>query len=195
MSGSPVRLRFPASACIRWRRSLPPAPETGHTPTAQRGCGRLSGRTWAWCAFGPRRRVGSDPDHPTTPTYRVFNIAKTRKAASGSWYSEMASTLCLTGGSSRVSDRAQGERRRGSYASYGMADSNSSPDRQSSGDRRPYLVVVAGIGVGRAFPVTERTEIGRDPEGDVVLPARTISWKHLVVSSRAGVIEAQDLGS
>jgi pSer/pThr/pTyr-binding forkhead associated (FHA) protein len=55
--------------------------------------------------------------------------------------------------------------------------------------------VVAGIGVGRAFPVKERTQIGRDPDGDVVLPARTISWRHLVVSDRDGAVVAEDLGS
>jgi hypothetical protein len=81
-----------------------------------------------------------------------------------------------------------------SYGPNGMAVSNS-PDTRTQADRRPYLVVVAGLGVGRAFPVKERTQIGRDPDGDVVLPSRTISWKHLIVSCLEGTIEAQDLGS
>jgi hypothetical protein len=76
-----------------------------------------------------------------------------------------------------------------------MAESPPSPDRRPSTGRRPYLVVVAGLGVGRAFPLKERTQIGRDPEGDVVLPARTISWRHLIVSHRDGNVIAEDLGS
>lgn len=76
-----------------------------------------------------------------------------------------------------------------------MAESTPSPDPRSPGVRRPYLVVVAGLGIGRAFPVGERTRIGRDPEGDVVLPARTISWRHLIVSHRDGRVTAEDLGS
>ncbi len=76
-----------------------------------------------------------------------------------------------------------------------MAHSKSPPRTLSTAARRPCLVIVAGIGVGRAFLVKERTRIGRDPEGDIVLPARTISWQHLVVSHRDGIIEAHDLGS
>ena len=91
--------------------------------------------------------------------------------------------------------RAQGERRCGSYGLNSMAESKPSLDQRSPGGRRPYLVVVAGLGIGRAFPVKERTRIGRDPEGDVVLPARTISWRHLIVSHREGKVIAEDLGS
>jgi pSer/pThr/pTyr-binding forkhead associated (FHA) protein len=76
-----------------------------------------------------------------------------------------------------------------------MAESTPSPDPRSPGVRRPHLVIVAGLGIGRAFPVGERTRIGRDPEGEVVLPARTISWRHLIVSYRDGRVTAEDLGS
>ena len=76
-----------------------------------------------------------------------------------------------------------------------MAESTTSPDPRSPGVRRPFLVIVAGLGIGRAFPVGERTRIGRDPGGDVVLPARTISWRHLIVSHRDGRVTAEDLGS
>jgi pSer/pThr/pTyr-binding forkhead associated (FHA) protein len=61
--------------------------------------------------------------------------------------------------------------------------------------RQPYLVGVAGFGIGRVFPIKERTQIGRDPDGDVVLPYWTVSWRHLMVSFRDGVVVAEDLGS
>jgi hypothetical protein len=75
-----------------------------------------------------------------------------------------------------------------------MAASDSS-DPLPPTARRPYLVVVAGFGVGRAFPVRERTQIGRDPDGEVVLPYWTVSWRHLTVSYRDGIVVAEDLGS
>lgn len=76
-----------------------------------------------------------------------------------------------------------------------MAESDPSPNPDAPDGRRPYLLVVAGYGIGRAFPIEERTRIGRDPQGEIVLPYWTISWRHLEVSYRNGTVVAEDLGS
>jgi GGDEF domain-containing protein len=76
-----------------------------------------------------------------------------------------------------------------------MSESKSSLDDRAADGRWPYLVVVAGFGIGRAFPIAECTRIGRDPDGEVVLPYWTVSWRHLTVSYRDGIVVAEDLGS
>jgi hypothetical protein len=96
---------------------------------------------------------------------------------------------------SMVAGQVHGERRCHSRSPGSMAEPNSSPDPRSSTGNRPYLVVVAGFGIGRAFAVLECTRIGRDPEGEVVLPYWTVSWRHLTVSYRDGIVVAEDLGS
>jgi pSer/pThr/pTyr-binding forkhead associated (FHA) protein len=73
-----------------------------------------------------------------------------------------------------------------------MSDSPLLPEAET---RRPCLVVVSGVGIGRVFPLKERTAIGRAPEGDVVLPHPTVSWHHAIVKWRRGTITVRDLGS
>jgi GGDEF domain-containing protein len=65
-----------------------------------------------------------------------------------------------------------------------------------SPSRCPQLVVVEGQGVGRVFPLVNRTlTIGRDPAGDIVLPHATVSWHHAAITSHRDQVVAEDLGS
>ena len=41
----------------------------------------------------------------------------------------------------------------------------------------------------------ERTVVGRDPEADVVIDDEAVSWNHLEIESRGGVLMAADLDS
>ncbi|HEU5142049.1 MAG TPA: FHA domain-containing protein [Solirubrobacterales bacterium] len=48
----------------------------------------------------------------------------------------------------------------------------------------------------RSFPLPEgRTTVGRDPEADVSLDDDAVSWHHLEIESRGGVLMATDLDS
>jgi len=62
--------------------------------------------------------------------------------------------------------------------------------------RFPHLVMVEGDATGRVFALTKPTTIiGRDPNGDIVLPHPTVSWRHAAVTVGASGILAEDLGS
>jgi predicted component of type VI protein secretion system len=47
----------------------------------------------------------------------------------------------------------------------------------------------------RSFPLGTRTVVGRDPEADVCIDDEAISWNHLEIESRGGVLMAVDLDS
>jgi predicted component of type VI protein secretion system len=48
----------------------------------------------------------------------------------------------------------------------------------------------------RSFPLSEeRTTVGRDPEADVCIDDEAISWNHLEIEARGGVLMATDLDS
>jgi pSer/pThr/pTyr-binding forkhead associated (FHA) protein len=47
----------------------------------------------------------------------------------------------------------------------------------------------------RSFALTERTTVGRDPEADVCIDEEAVSWHHLEIDSRGGVLMATDLDS
>jgi predicted component of type VI protein secretion system len=47
----------------------------------------------------------------------------------------------------------------------------------------------------RSFALGERTTVGRDPEADVRIDDEGVSWHHLVIESRGGVLMAADLDS
>src|ERR1044072_1088934 len=47
----------------------------------------------------------------------------------------------------------------------------------------------------RSFALGERTTVGRDPEADVCIDDEAISWHHLEIESRGGVLMATDLDS
>jgi pSer/pThr/pTyr-binding forkhead associated (FHA) protein len=120
---------------------------------------------------------------------------QTSNVTFGSWYSAIVSALVLDRLSHAAGGQVQGRGRGGPPNPNSMPGPQFCLDQLSSGNRQPYLVIVAGIGIGRAFPVKERTHIGRDPDGDVVLPSRTISYHHLIVSHQDGAVVAEDLGS
>lgn len=62
--------------------------------------------------------------------------------------------------------------------------------------RLPHFVIVEGYGTGRVFPVTkEMTTVGRDPNGDIVLPYSTISWHHAVIAASGNKLVVRDLES
>jgi FHA domain len=50
-------------------------------------------------------------------------------------------------------------------------------------------------GEPRSFPLSERTTVGRDPEADVCIDDEAVSWHHLEIGSRGGVLMATDLDS
>ena len=51
-------------------------------------------------------------------------------------------------------------------------------------------------GEPRSVPISgERTVIGRDPEADIHLDDEAVSWNHLAIESRGGVLMVTDLDS
>jgi predicted component of type VI protein secretion system len=50
-------------------------------------------------------------------------------------------------------------------------------------------------GAPRSSALGERTTIGRDPEADVCIEDEAVSWHHLEIESRGGVLMATDLDS
>lgn len=50
-------------------------------------------------------------------------------------------------------------------------------------------------GEPRSFPLGDRTTVGRDPEADVCIDDEAVSWHHLEIESRGGVLMATDLDS
>jgi predicted component of type VI protein secretion system len=61
-------------------------------------------------------------------------------------------------------------------------------------DARIWLT--GGDGTPRSFPLTaERTAVGRDPEADIAIDDEAVSWNHLEIESRGGVLMATDLDS
>jgi len=51
-------------------------------------------------------------------------------------------------------------------------------------------------GEPRSFPLSaERTVVGRDPEAEITIDDEAVSWNHLEIESRAGVLMATDLDS
>jgi predicted component of type VI protein secretion system len=61
-------------------------------------------------------------------------------------------------------------------------------------DARIWLTGEAGE--PRSFSLSaERTVVGRDPEADVCIEDEAVSWKHLEIESRGGVLMATDLDS
>jgi pSer/pThr/pTyr-binding forkhead associated (FHA) protein len=50
-------------------------------------------------------------------------------------------------------------------------------------------------GEPRSFALGERTRVGRDPEADVCIDDEAVSWHHLEIESRGGVLMATDLDS
>jgi GGDEF domain-containing protein len=62
--------------------------------------------------------------------------------------------------------------------------------------RLPHFVIVEGYGTGRVFPVTkDTTTIGRDPNGDIVLPYSTVSWHHAAIVATGDKLMVWDLES
>ncbi len=59
-------------------------------------------------------------------------------------------------------------------------------------DARIWLT---GSGEPRSFSLSERSVIGRDPEADVCIDDEAVSWNHLEIESRGGVLMATDLDS
>jgi pSer/pThr/pTyr-binding forkhead associated (FHA) protein len=47
----------------------------------------------------------------------------------------------------------------------------------------------------RSFALAERTTVGRDPEADVCIEDEAVSWHHLEIESRGGILMATDLDS
>jgi pSer/pThr/pTyr-binding forkhead associated (FHA) protein len=47
----------------------------------------------------------------------------------------------------------------------------------------------------RSFALAERATVGRDPEADVCIDDEAVSWHHLEIESRGGVLMATDLDS
>jgi predicted component of type VI protein secretion system len=50
-------------------------------------------------------------------------------------------------------------------------------------------------GEPHSFALGERTTVGRDPEADVTIDDEAVSWQHLEIESRGGVLMAADLDS
>jgi GGDEF domain-containing protein len=69
------------------------------------------------------------------------------------------------------------------------------PSDPRPAERLPHLVVVAGFGIGRVFPIGRKTLVGRDPNSDILLPYWTVSSRHALLSHRDGVVLVEDLGS
>jgi len=47
----------------------------------------------------------------------------------------------------------------------------------------------------RSFPLGERTTVGRDPEAEIGIDDEAVSWRHLEIENRGGVLMATDLDS
>ncbi len=60
-------------------------------------------------------------------------------------------------------------------------------------DARIWLT--AEDGTPRSFALEGRTTVGRDPEADVPIDDEAVSWHHLEIESRGGVLMATDLDS
>jgi hypothetical protein len=61
-------------------------------------------------------------------------------------------------------------------------------------DARVWLTAEGGE--PRSLPLaTERTLVGRDPDADIYLNEEAVSWHHLEIESRGGVLMATDLDS
>jgi pSer/pThr/pTyr-binding forkhead associated (FHA) protein len=55
---------------------------------------------------------------------------------------------------------------------------------------------IADEGGPRSFLLAgERTAVGRDPEADICIDDEAVSWNHLEIESRGGVLMATDLDS
>jgi predicted component of type VI protein secretion system len=50
-------------------------------------------------------------------------------------------------------------------------------------------------GEPRSFALEKRTTVGRDPEADVCIDDEAVSWHHVEIESRGGVLMATDLDS
>jgi predicted component of type VI protein secretion system len=50
-------------------------------------------------------------------------------------------------------------------------------------------------GKPRSFALGERTTVGRDPEADVCIDDEAVSWHHLEIEHRGGILMATDLDS
>jgi len=55
--------------------------------------------------------------------------------------------------------------------------------------------ITGKVGEPRSVVVRERMKIGRDPEADVCIDDEAVSWRHLEIESRGGVLMATDLDS
>lgn len=60
---------------------------------------------------------------------------------------------------------------------------------------RPVLVVLSGMHLGRRIELSGTSEIGRDPEADVVLEDPEISWRHARIEDRGDSWAIVDLDS
>lgn len=47
----------------------------------------------------------------------------------------------------------------------------------------------------RSYPLGERTTVGRDPEAEIGIDDEAVSWHHLEIENRGGVLMATDLDS
>lgn len=50
-------------------------------------------------------------------------------------------------------------------------------------------------GAPRSFALGERTTVGRDPEAEICIGDEAVSWHHLEIENRGGVLMATDLDS
>jgi len=50
-------------------------------------------------------------------------------------------------------------------------------------------------GAPRSSPLSERTVVGRDPGAEITIDDEAVSWNHLEIESRGGVLMATDLDS
>jgi predicted component of type VI protein secretion system len=50
-------------------------------------------------------------------------------------------------------------------------------------------------GEPRSFALEERTTVGRDPEADICIDDEAVSWHHVEIEGRGGVLMATDLDS
>src|SRR4051794_36513783 len=62
---------------------------------------------------------------------------------------------------------------------------------------RPCLLVLAGVGMGMAFPLEQRELVlGRAPGADLRIPSDSVSRRHVGFRlGEDGTLEARDLGS
>ncbi len=62
--------------------------------------------------------------------------------------------------------------------------------------RMDARIWLTGKGSGpHSFALEEKTTVGRDPEADVCIDDEAVSWHHLEIESRGGVLMATDLDS